>query len=78
MQGFSLFFQDEAGERRGFGPIGKITDQNSEIFERKCPQPRQHGLLFIRADDRPAVQDGTYDAAGPHGLQSSPSAGMLL
>ena len=69
MQGLSLFFQDEAGQRGGFGPIGKIAHQNGEIFQRKCPQPGQHRLLFVCADDRPAVQDGAHHAAGAYRLQ---------
>ena len=68
MQGFSLFFQDQAGQRGSFGPIGKITHQNGETFQWKCPQKTQHRLFFVRADDRPAVQDGAYDAAGAHRL----------
>ena len=71
MQGLSLFFQDEAGQRGGFGPIGKIAHQNGEIFQRKCPQPGQHCLLFVCADDRPAVQDGAEHPAGPQGLEGS-------
>ena len=55
MQGFSLFFQDQAGQRGSFGPIGKITHQNGETFQWKCPQKTQHRLFFVRADDRPAV-----------------------
>ena len=27
MQVFSLFFQDDAGQRGGFGPVGKITQK---------------------------------------------------
>ena len=69
MQGFSLFFQDKAGQRGSFGPIGKITHQNGETFQWKCPQKTQHRLFFVRADDRPAVQDGAHDAAGAHRLQ---------
>ena len=64
MQGFSLFFQDQAGQRGSFGPIGKITHQNGETFQWKCPQKTQHRLFFVRADDCPAVQDGAHDAAG--------------
>ena len=77
MQGFSLFFQDQAGQRGSFGPIGKITHQNGETFPWKCPQKTQHRLFFLRADDRPAVQDGAHDAAGAHRLQRC-KAGMLL
>ena len=78
MQVFSLFFQDDAGQRGGFGPVGKITHQNGKTFERKCPEIFQHRLLFIRADDLPAVEDGAHHAAGAHGFQSRLQAGMLL
>ena len=70
MQVFSLFFQDDAGQRGSFGPVGKITHQNGKTFERKCPEIFQHRLLFIRADDLPAVEDGAHHAAGAHGFQS--------
>ena len=70
MQVFSLFFQDDAGQRGGFGPVGKITHQNGKTFERKCPEIFQHRLLFIRADDLPALEDGAHHAAGAHGFQS--------
>ena len=70
MQVFSLFFQDDAGQRGGFGPVGKITHQNGKTFERKCPEIFQHRLLFIRADDLPAVEDGAHHAAGANGFQS--------
>ena len=69
MQEFSLFFQDDAGQRGGICPIGKITHQHGEIFQRKCPQPCQHRLLLVGADDLPAVEDGADHSSGAHRLQ---------
>ena len=63
MQEFLLFFQNKAGQGRGVGPVGKIAHQYGIFFQRESPQPAEDALLFVRADDAPAVEDGAEHAA---------------
>ncbi len=76
MQVFSLFFQDDAGQRGGFGPVGKITHQNGKTFERKCPEIFQHRLLFIRADDLPDTCNYSH-SSGVAAAQSADTAPVV-
>ena len=40
MQEFLLFFQEEAGQGGGIGPIGKAADEGGALFQGPGSQPK--------------------------------------
>lgn len=71
MQEFLLFFQEEAGQGGGIGPIGKAADKGGALFQGPGAHPLEDLGLFVGADDLAAVQDGAEHPAGPQGLEGS-------
>ena len=69
MQEFLLFFQEEAGQGGGIGPIGKAADKGGALFQGPGAHPLEDLGLFVGADDLAAVQDGAEHPAGPQGLE---------
>ena len=78
MQEFLLFFQEEAGQWGGIGPIGETADKGGTLFQGPGAHPLEDLGLFVGADDLAAVQDGAEHPAGPQGLEGSFQRGMLL
>ena len=69
MQEFLLFFQEEAGQGGGIGPIGETADKDGALFQgRERIHWRILGL-FVGTDDLSAVQDGAEHPAGPQSLE---------
>ena len=69
MQEFLLFFQQQAGQRGGIGPVGKIAHQYGTFRQGQGARPLQDVPLFVRADDPPAVEDRTEHPAGAQGRE---------
>ena len=67
---FAIFCRIRSGQGRGVGPVGKIAHQYGIFFQWESPQPAEDALLFVRADDAAAVEDGAEHAAGAQRRES--------